>query len=210
MRLFSQTISVLSSPLDYLSESRFGHTIAAAVIYSGGGKKNNEKNKRHTAAETKAGLWKCQRRAVTSAPSAERPHERWPAATRTFSYLLLRRLSKCDPSDINFKRAADQGRQAALLLFRLLILLLCQSVFHILMDPASRSQSCRCIPNTVWENRGIQHDTRKHLQFSGAWETAFSSASRTNNPLHITQQGNFQCWEVQEIEARLWRPVVHS
>lgn len=101
----------------------------------------------------KSGSLKCQRRAVTSAQSAKRPHESRPAATSTSSHLLLRRLSKCDPSDINFKRAADEERQAALLL-----LLLRRGVLHILMDPASRMQSCRCILE------GIRELDKKYLQ----------------------------------------------
>lgn len=79
----------------------------------------------------KRGDLKCQRRAVTSRQSAKRPHERRPAATPTSSHLLRRRLSKCDPSDINFKRAADEERQAALLLLHLLLR---RGVLHILMD----------------------------------------------------------------------------
>lgn len=156
-----------SSSLDYLSDSPVSHHRNGCYLF----RWEKIMKKINTCSRDKSGALKCQQQVVTLAQSAKRPHERRPSATSTFSYLLPRRLSKCDPSDINFKRAVNEGRQAALPLF-LPLLHFCRSVFHILMDPASPSGKLNKVLASI-------------CSFPDFSETVFSPAWHSNNPLQL-------------------------
>lgn len=99
--------------------------------------------------------------AVTSVQSAKRPHERRPGGIPASS-LLLRRLSKRDPSDINGLQMTRGGRLSSSSLFH-------RDVLHILMDYEARGQ------HGFEENRRIERQTSKALQFPQAFRNGFRS-----------------------------------